>query len=67
MVLHNCVRSEKYEFSFKTNPYKKAKYTHASIVGMAYIPLLVNMTPFLFGSSTSTMKLRGIPVLFFIR
>lgn len=40
--------------------------THASIVGIAYFPVLVSMAPFMLGSFTSIMKLLGIPVLFLI-
>lgn len=41
--------------------------TYASMVGMAYFPVLVSMAPFMLGSFTSIIKLLGIPVLFLIR
>lgn len=44
----------------------RATSTYASIVGIAYFPVLVSMAPFMFGSFTSIIKLRGIPVLFLI-
>lgn len=41
-------------------------HTYASMVGMAYFPVLVSMAPFILGSFTSIIKLLGIPVLFLI-
>lgn len=36
------------------------------MAGMAYRPQLVSMAPLMLGPSTSTMKERGMPELFFI-
>lgn len=41
-------------------------YASASIVGIAYFPVLVSIAPFMLGSFTSIIKLLGIPVLFLI-
>lgn len=41
-------------------------HTYASIVGIAYFPVLVSIAPFMLGSFTSIIKLLGIPVLFLI-
>lgn len=41
-------------------------HTYASMVGIAYFPVLVSMAPFVLGSVTSIIKLLGIPVLFLI-
>lgn len=44
----------------------RQSHTYASMVGIAYFPVLVSMAPFVLGSFTSIIKLLGIPVLFLI-